>query len=193
MFSRVDYNGKIIKWVTNFHRNRAVCADINERHNLTLWNDSLNLDPEKLRGSEGSRVEIIQAATEVLNDKSIMEWKEFRSALAQRGIEAYGLFEEEEEDDDKKLKSIIYKKGRHSFVASKIGKRFIQAPLFRELRNRMEAATRQHMATTPDPNNLWIHLDGSPIPPTIFGDVRITPETIRQRLHYPCRRRLHPV
>ncbi len=174
MFSRVDNNGKIIKPVTNFNRNRAVCADITERHNLTMGSDSLNLNPEKLRGSERSRVEIIQAATEVLNDKSINEWKLFRNALAQRGIEVYGIFEGE--DDDKKLKSIIYKKGRHSFVASKIGKRFTQTPLFREFRNRREAATRQHMATTPDPNNQWIHLDGSPIAPTVFGDMKITPE-----------------
>ncbi len=126
MFSRVDYKGKIIKPVTNFNRNRAVCADITKRHHLTMGNDSLNLDAAKLRGSERSRVEIIQAATEVLNDKSINEWKLFRNALAQRGIDAYGIFEGE--DDDKKLKSIIYKKGRHSFVASKIGKRFTQTP-----------------------------------------------------------------
>lgn len=174
MFSRVDYNGKIIKPVTNFNRNRAVCADITKRHNLTMGNDSLHLDPEKLRGSERSRVEIIQAVNEVLNDKSISEWKMFRDALAQRGIEAYGIFEGE--DDDKKLKSIIYKKGRHSFVASKIGKRFTQTPLFREFRNRREATTRQQLANTPDPKNQWIHLDGSPIAPTVFGDMKITPE-----------------
>ncbi len=174
MFSRVDYNGKIIKPVTNFNRNRAVCADITKRHNLTMGNDSLSLDTGKLRGSERSRVEIIQAATEVLNDRSINEWKIFRDALAQRGIVAYGLFSGE--DDDKKLKSIIFKKGRHSFVASKIDKRFTPTALLRELRNRREAATRQHMATTPDPNNQWIHLDGSPIPPTVFGDMKITPE-----------------
>ena len=174
MFSRVDYNGKIIKPVTNFHRNRAVCADITKRHNLTMGNDSLNLDPEKLRGSERSRVEIIQAANEVLNDKSINEWKMFRDALAQRNIVAYGLFSGE--DDDKKLKSIIFKKGSHSFVASKIGKRFTPAALLRELSNSREAAIRQHMATTPDPNNQWIHLDGSPISPTGFGDMKITPE-----------------
>ena len=108
MFSRVDYNGKIIKPVTNFNRNRAVCADITKRHNLIMGNDSLSLDPEKLRGSERSRVEIIQAATEVLNDRSINEWKIFRDALAQRGIVAYGLFSGE--DNDKKLKSIIFKK-----------------------------------------------------------------------------------
>lgn len=45
MFNRVDYNGKIIKSATNRYRNRAVCPDMTQRHNLTMGTDSLSLEP----------------------------------------------------------------------------------------------------------------------------------------------------
>ena len=32
------------------------------------------------------------------------------------------------------------------------------------------------MATTIDPNNQWVHLDGSPVAPTTFGNIQITSE-----------------
>lgn len=174
MFSRVNYNGKIIKPVTNHYRNKAVCADISKRHNLTMGTDSLNLDTSKLRGSERSRVEIIQAATEVLRDASISDWPAFRNALARKGITATALFNGE--GDERKLKTIIYKKSRHSFVASKIGKNFTPAALARDFKFRSEQIERQKMATTPDPANRWVYLDGTPIAPTEFGSVQLTPE-----------------
>ena len=174
MFSRVNYNGKIIKPVTNLYRNKAVCADITKRHNLTMGTDSLNLDTSKLRGSERSRVEIIQVATEVLRDVTITDWPMFRNALARRGIIANALFSGE--GDERKLKTIIYKKGRHSFVASKIGKSFTLAALVRKFKFRSEQAEQPKMANTPDPANRWVHIDGSPIAPTEFGGIQITPE-----------------
>lgn len=174
MFSRVNYNGKIIKPVTNLYRNKAVCADVTKRHNLTMGTDSLNLDTSKLRGSERSRVEIIQAATEVLRDVTITDWPMFRNALARRGIIANALFSGE--GDERKLKTIIYKKGRHSFVASKIGKSFTPSALVREFKFRSEHTEQQKKANTPDPANRWVHIDGSPIAPTEFGGIQITPE-----------------
>lgn len=174
MFSRVDYDGKIIKPVTNLYRNKAVCADITKRYNLTMGKDSLDLDTSKLRGAERSRVEIIQAATEVLRDATANDWPTFREALAKRGIKAATLFNGE--GDERKLKTIIYKKGRHSFVASKIGKTFTPAALLREFQRRNKQTDRQRMATTPDPNNRWIHLDGTPIAPVELGGIQLTPE-----------------
>lgn len=174
MFSRVDYNGKIIKPVTNHYRNKAVCTDITKRHNLTMGTDSLNLDTSKLRGSERSRVEIIQAATEVSRDTSITDWPAFRDALARMGITATALFSGD--GDERKLKAIIYKKGRHSFVASKIGKSFTPAALVREFKFRSGQTERQRTTTTPDPANRWVYLDGTPIAQTEFGGVQLTPE-----------------
>lgn len=169
MFSRVDYDGKIIKSACNFRKNKAVCLDITERHNLTMGKDSLNLDTQKLRGSEKSRIEIRQIANEVLKDKSITDWPTFQKRLSQRGVNASALFSEEPE---RKLKTIIYKKGTHSFVASKIGKQYTPWALVREFDKRKNQA----LATTPDPSNPWINRDGSPIVPDNYDGIRLTPE-----------------
>lgn len=67
-------------------------------------------------------------------------------------------------------------KDNHSFVASKIGKRFTPHNVLKELDRRSAHASRQRMATTIDPNNQWVHLDGSPVAPTTFGNIEITPE-----------------
>lgn len=173
MFSRVDYDGKIIKTATNRYRNRAVCLDITKRHNLTMGTDSLSLDPEKLRGSERSKVEIRQIANEVLNDRSIHDVNTFRQELKKRGVKVEVLYDQTPEQ---KMKTLIYRKGRHSFVASKIGKRFTPNNVLKELDRRSAHAERLRIATTIDPNNQWVHLDGSPVAPTTFGNIEITPE-----------------
>ncbi len=173
MFSRVDYDGKIIKSATNRYRNSAVCLDLTQRHNLTMGTDSLSLDPEKLRGSERSKVEIRQIANEVLNDRSICDVGTFIQELKKRGVKVDIL---RDKTPEQKMKTLIYKKGNHSFVASKIGRRFTPNSILKELDRRAAQAERQQMATTIDPNNQWVHLDGSPVAPTTFGNIEITPE-----------------
>ena len=179
IFSRVDYDGKIIKSATNRYRNKAVCLHITQRHNLTMGTDSLSLDPEKLRGSERSKVEIRQIANEVLNDRSIHDVNTFRQELKKRGVKVEVRYDQTPEQ---KMETLIYRKGRHSFVASKIGKRFTPNNVLKELDRRSAQAERQHMATTIDPNNQWVYLDGSPVAPTTFGNIEITPE--QQRLYF---------
>ena len=53
---------------------------------------------------------------------------------------------------------------------------FHPAALVREFKFRSEQAEQQKMANTPDPANRWVHIDGSPIAPTEFGGIQITPE-----------------
>lgn len=173
MFSRVDYDGKIIKSATNRYRNKAVCLDITRLHNLTMGTDSLSLDPEKLRGSERSKVEIRQIANEVLNDRSIHDVATFRQELKKRGVKVEVLYDRTPEQN---MKTLIYRKGNHSFIASKIGRRFTPNSILKEFDRREAQAERQRMATTIDPNNQWVHLDGSPVAPTMFGNIKITPE-----------------
>lgn len=188
MFSRVDYDGKIIKPVTNLYRNRQVCLDITKRHSLTMGNDKFSVDPRKLKGSERSRYEIAQAINATLKDPAVTGWKVFFSELSRHGINVKPIYGE-----DKRLKTIIYAKGQHSFVASKIDRKFTPLQLQREFDRRSEVARREYMANTPDPHNQWIHLDGSPIAPAEFNGVRLTAEqqgdylkgrTIRVDGHY---------
>lgn len=188
MFSRVDYDGKIIKPVTNLYRNRQVCLDITKKYNLTMGNDKFSVDPRNLRGSERSRYEIAQAINAVLKDPAVTSWKVFFGELSGHGISVKPIYCE-----DKQLKTIIYAKGRHSFKASKIDRKFTPLQLQKEFDRRREAARREHMANTPDPHNQWIHLDGSPIAPAEFNGVMLTAEqqgdylkgrTIRVDGHY---------
>ena len=93
--------------------------------------------------------------------------------MKDRGIQVEVL---RDKTPEQKMKTLIYKKGNHSFVASKIGKRFTPNNVLKELDRRSAKAERQHMASTIDPNNQWVHLDGSPVAPTTFGNIEITPE-----------------
>lgn len=120
MLSAVDYDGKIIRDFNNFYKNGHVCLDLTEKHNLTIAKDSLSLDTYKLRGAEKSRVEIRQIAHAVLQDKGITDWPTFHDRMMGHGITVTMLWDDSK--GEKKLKTLIYKKGNHSFVASKIGK-----------------------------------------------------------------------
>ena len=141
MFSRVDYDGKIIKPVTNWHRNKRVCRDITERHGLTIAEDSLSLDTSKLRGAEKSRIEIRQIGHEVLKDKSISDWPTFQRRMKERGVKVKCLWKD---DARTKIKTLIYAKGNHSFVASKIGKDYTPTGLYIQF----EANLKSQMAPT---------------------------------------------
>lgn len=173
MFSRVDYDGKIIKSATNRYRNKAVCLDLTRRHNLTMGTDSLSLDPEKLRGSERSKVEIRQIANEVLSNPAVLNVATFIERMKDRGVKVEVL---RDKTPEQKMKPLIYRKGNHSFVASKIGKRFTPNNVVKELNRHASQAEQERMLSTVDPNNQWIHLDGSPVAPTMFGNIEITPE-----------------
>ncbi len=173
MFSRVDYDGKIIKSATNRYRNKAVCLDLTRRHNLTMGTDSLSLDPEKLRGSELSKVEIRQIANDVLSDPAVLNVAAFIERMKDRGVKVEVL---RDKTPEQKMKTLIYRKGNHSFVASKIGKRFTPNNVVKELNRHAAQAEQVRMSSTVDPNNQWVHLDGSPVAPTMFGNIEITPE-----------------
>lgn len=99
----------------------------------------LSLDPEKLRGSERSKVEIRQIANEVLNDPSVKDVGTFMAKMKDRGIKVEVL---RNKIPEQKMKTPIYRKGSHSFVASKIGKRFTPNNVVKEL-NRHAASQRQ--------------------------------------------------
>lgn len=143
-----------------------------------MGTDSLSLDPEKLRGSERNKVEIRQIANEVLNDPSVKDVGTFIVKMNERGVKVEVL---RNKTPERKMKTLIYRKGNHSFVASKIGKRFTPNNILKELDRRSAQAERLRMTTTIGPNNQWVHLDGSPVAPTTFGNIEISSE--QQRLY----------
>lgn len=177
IFCRSDFNGKIIKSATNFRRNTCVCREITDQYNLTLGNDKFSVDPNKLRGTEKAKYEIARSLREVMADETISDFKTLKTRLSQYGISAKPYFVE----DDDNARSIIYKKNGHSFLASKIDRRYTPRALDMEFARRKRRASREYMSNTPDPNNQWAYLDGSPIPITEFAGIRLTPQ---QELDY---------
>ncbi len=161
MFSRVDYDGKIIKSATNRYRNKAVCLDLTRHHNLTMGTDSLSLDPEKLRGSERSKVEIRQIANEVLSNSAVLNVAAFIARMKDRGVKVEVL---RDKTSEQKMKTLIYRNGNHSFVASKIGKRFTPNNVVKEL-NRHAASHRQ---VKPKPKQLE-PIVIPPLPDVVYG------------------------
>ncbi len=148
MFSRVDYDGKIIKPVTNWHRNKRVCFDITERHGLTIAEDSLSLDTSKLRGAEKSRIEIRQIGHEVLKDKSITDWPTFQKRMKEWGVNVKCLWKDEART---KIKTLIYAKGNHSFIASKIGKNYTPTGLLTQFEANLKSQMAPPVKAAPTP------------------------------------------
>lgn len=145
MFSKVDNEGKIIRPISNWYRNKRVCRAITERHGLTIAEDSLSLDTLKLRDAEKSRIEIRQIGHAVLQDKSVRGLREFINRMSAKGVTVKPLWEDDETKE--KLKTIIYRRGRYSFVASKIGSAYTYNSLLKNFE-----AKRAEISTTPKPS-----------------------------------------
>ncbi len=139
VFSRVDYDGKIIDSATDFYLNGEVCKEITKKYGLAWGEDKMSVDPRKLRGKERVRYEIAQGIADTLLLKpTITDFRTLQDALKKRGIEAKPIF-----DSDNRIKTIIYKKGRYSFVASKIDRRFTPRGLLRIFDRNMELSQKR--------------------------------------------------
>lgn len=163
MFSKVDYDGKIIRPVSNWYRNKRVCRAITERHGLTIAEDSLSLDTSKLRDAEKSRVEIRQIGHAVLKDPSLHSMRNFQDMMKARGVIVRPLWEDDETKE--KLKTIIYQRGRHSFVASKIGSAYTYKSLLNKFaanRTEISPKAKPTILAAPQPSTPGIRIASVP-------------------------------
>ena len=173
VFSRVDYDCKILESATEWNLNKKVCKDITKKYGLAWGKDKLTVDVTKLKCKDRAQYEIAQgiADTLILNE-AIMDFASLQAALKERDISAERLL-----DSNGKVKTIIYKKGRYSFVASKIDKRFTPKGLQGLFDRRIEIQAQQMKVTEPPkPSNPWINADGTPKAPTHYGEMAITPQ-----------------
>lgn len=173
VFSRVDYDGKILDSATEWNLNKKVCKDLTKKYGLAWGKDKLTVDVTKLKCKDRAQYEIAQgiADTLILNE-AITDFASLQTALKERDISAEKLL-----DANGKVKTIIYKKGRYSFVASRIDKRFTPKGLQRLSDRRIEMQASQMKAAEPlKPSNPWINADGTPKAPTRYGDISITPQ-----------------
>lgn len=148
VYSRVNYDGKIISSATDFYLNGDVCKEITEKYGLAWGEGKMEVDPRKLKGKERTRYEIAQGIGDaIVANRSITNFRTLQDELKKRGIGAKPIF-----DSDNRIKTIIYKKGRYSFVASKIDRRFTPNGLLKLFNKNLELNQRQS-ATNVQPVN----------------------------------------
>ncbi len=86
VFSRVDYDGKILTQTTNFKKNERVCKALNLKHRLIQGRSKLNTDISKLRGKEKVRYQLVHDIARVYLSPSVTDWDSFVGRLHRNGI-----------------------------------------------------------------------------------------------------------
>lgn len=86
VFSRVDYDGKILTQTTNFKKNERVCKALNLKHRLIQGKSKLNTDVSKLRGKEKVRYQLVRDIARVYLTPSVTDWKSYVGMLHRNGI-----------------------------------------------------------------------------------------------------------
>lgn len=86
VFSRVDYDGKILTQTTNFKKNERVCKALNLKHRLIQGKSKLNTDVSKLRGKEKVRYELVQTIARLFIHPSVKDWNSYVDLLRRNGI-----------------------------------------------------------------------------------------------------------
>lgn len=86
VFSRVDYDGKILTQTTNFKKNERVCKALNLKHRLIQGKSKLNTDVSKLRGKEKVRYQLVRDIARVYLTPSVTDWKSYVELLRRNGI-----------------------------------------------------------------------------------------------------------
>ena len=86
VFSRVDYDGKILTQTTNFKKNERVCKALNRKYQLMQGKSKLNTDVSKLRGKEKVRYQLVQHIAKLFIHPSVKDWNSYLDILRQHGI-----------------------------------------------------------------------------------------------------------
>lgn len=86
VFSRVDYDGKILTQTTNFKKNERVCKALNLKHRLIQGKSKLNTDVSKLRGKEKVRYQLVHDIARVYLAPSVTDWNSYVALLRRNGI-----------------------------------------------------------------------------------------------------------
>ena len=114
VFSRVDYDGKILTQTTNFKKNERVCKALNLKHRLTQGKSKLNTDVSKLRGKDKIRYPLVHNIAGVYIRPEIQDWNSFLIALKQQGIRV------KEKTGQSGKTNLYYCTGRHEFWYKKL-------------------------------------------------------------------------
>lgn len=144
VFSRVDYDGKILTQTTNFKKNERVCKALNLKHRLTQGKSKLNTDVSKLRGKDKIRYPLVHNIAGVYIRPEIQDWNSFLIALKRQGITV------KEKTGQSGKTNLYYCTGRHEFWYKKLDPFFSRENLELKFKARRE----KQQAVTPEPKSI---------------------------------------
>ena len=144
VFSRVDYDGKILTQTTNFKKNERVCKALNLKHRLTQGKSKLNTDVSKLRGKEKVRYQLVHDIARVYLTPSVTDWNSYVDLLRRNGISV------KEKIGKSGRVNLYYGVGKQEFWYKKLDPFFSRENLelkFKARREKQQAATAQPHAS----------------------------------------------
>lgn len=147
VFSRVDYDGKILTQTTNFKKNERVCKALNLKHRLTQGKSKLNTDVSKLRGKEKVRYQLVHDIARIFLAPSVTDWNSYVDLLRRNGISV------KEKIGKSGRVNLYYGVGKQEFWYKKLDPFFNRENLelkFKARREKQQAAMAQPH-TSPQP------------------------------------------
>lgn len=147
VFSRVDYDGKILTQTTNFKKNERVCKALNLKHRLMQGKSKLNTDVSKLRGKEKVRYQLVHDLARFYLTPSVTDWNSYVDLLRRNGITV------REKIGKSGRVNLYYGVGKHEFWYKKLDPFLSRENLEQKFRVRREnqQAAKAQTRTTPQP------------------------------------------
>ncbi len=149
VFSRVDYDGKILTQTTNFKKNERVCKALNLKHRLMQGKRKLNTDVSKLRGKEKVRYQLVHDLARFYLTPSVTDWNSYVDLLRRNGITV------REKIGKSGRVNLYYGVGKHEFWYKKLDPFLSRENLelkFKERREKQQAEKAQPR-TSPQPQS----------------------------------------
>ena len=137
VFSRVDYNGKILTQTTNFKKNERVCKALNLKHRLMQGRSKLDTDVSKLRGKEKVRYKLTHDLARLFVSPDVKDWNSFLIVLLRNGITT------KEKVGKSGRTNLYYCVGKQSFWSMKLDPFLTRENLERVFRERMERRLKE--------------------------------------------------
>ena len=140
VFSRVDYDGKILTQTTNFKKNERVCKVLNLKHRLVQGKSKLNTDVSKLRGKEKVRYQLVHSLLGFFLIPSVTDWNSHVDLLRKNGITV------REKIGKSGRVNLYYGVGKHEFWYKKLDPFLSRENLeqkFKERREKQQAEKAQ--------------------------------------------------
>lgn len=140
VFSRVDYDGKILTQTTNFKKNERVCKVLNLKHRLVQGKSKLNTDVSKLRGKEKVRYQLVHSLLGFFLIPSVTDWNSHVDLLRKKGITV------REKIGKSGRVNLYYGVGKHEFWYKKLDPFLSRENLeqkFKERREKQQAEKAQ--------------------------------------------------